>query len=286
MKAARLICVVCCLVSFELPSGKYASAAERVTLTQSEPERVTLLDATYWVGRDGTLEVEQNFSLELAEEIKESGPQLRFLSAFPGPGGFWLDTGFEVLESLRDGHPEPYELSQGEGYRTLRLGSDNHTLEPGRHEYRLRYRTLGNWSYHDGKAYGVFEVTRPFELLPMDRVTARILLPDYADAGPYSGALKGSSTPGPGFLISREGSRTNVETTAPLRADHSLLLTMSWPCGEFASGFQWLEVMRQHPRIPLAGLAGILLIGCLVALIRRFRLRFMRVSELASASPK
>lgn len=71
-----------------------------MSLDQSEAEGVTLLDATYWVGRDGTLEVEQNFSLELAEEIKESGPQLRFLSAFSGPGGFWLDPGFEVLKSL------------------------------------------------------------------------------------------------------------------------------------------------------------------------------------------
>lgn len=281
MNVARLICVVCCLVSFGFPSGKKASAAERVTLNQSEAERVTLLDATYWVGRDGTLEVEQNFSLEVAEQIKESGPQLRFLSAFPGPGGFWLDTGFEVLESFRDGHPEPYELSQGDGYRTLRLGSADLTLEPGRHEYRLRYRTLGNWSYQDGMAYAVFEVTKPFELLPMDRVTARILLPDYADAGPYSGALQGSSNPGAGFLVSREGSRTNVETTAPLRADHSLLLTMSWPCGEFASGFQWLEVMRQHPRIPLAGLATLLLIGCLVALIRRFWMRSVRATKVA-----
>jgi hypothetical protein len=57
---------------------------------------------------------------------------------------------------------------------------------------------------------------------------------------------------------------------------------MSWPCGEFASGFQWLEVMRQHPGIPLAGLAALVLVAYLVAMIRRFRMRSVRGGKVAS----
>jgi len=254
---------------------------------QSKGERVTLLDATYWVGGDGQLEVEQNFSLEITGESMETGPELRFLTAFPGPGGLLLDTGFTVLESDRDGQPEPYDLIEGEGYRTLRMGAADRTLEPGQHEYRLRYRTLGNWNYREGMAYGVFEITRPFEGLPMDRVTARVLLPGDLNAGQYAGALDGSSAAGVGFLVSQESSRTNVETTAPLRANHSLLLTMAWPCGKFAPQSRWLAVMQQHPRIPLAGISGLLLIGCLVALIRGYRRRrAMREPKTAATSAR
>lgn len=87
--------------------------------------------------------------------------------------------------------------------------------------------------------------------------------------------------PGPeesGFETILQG-RVTVRTTRALGENHSFFINLVWPSGTFAMQSQWMRVIQQHPRIPLAAFSGVLLIWALLLILWRASDRRRRTKQ-------
>ncbi len=249
-----------CLVSFSI------AAPEEV-----EP-RIVSLDVTVDVGRDGSMKVRHQFDLQVdGEEIKR-GPCLNFVTAYKGPGGLILDMDMEVLEVMRDGEPEAFHEEIKEGHRSIFCGSPFATLEPGVYQYEVAYRAEGDWIFRGKKAYGIFDITGPFVGLPIDKVRARVQMPEGIRAEQFSASLMGNVGEGSGYVAMDSGDKLVIETTQPLNQNHGVFMNAVWPAGDYATRSRWAQVIRQHPRIPISAFTAMALLTALgIVLLRAWR---------------
>ncbi len=231
--------------------------------------RIVSLDVTVDVERDGSMEVRHKFDLQIdGKEIKR-GPCLNFVTAYKGPGGLVLDMDMEFLEVLRDGEPEEHHEEVMYGHRSLFCGSAYTTLEPGIYSYEISYRAEGDWIFRGKNSYGIFDITGPFAGLPIDKVRARVQMPEGVRASQFSASLMGNTGEGSGFVSVDGGDKLVIETTQPLNRHHGVFMNAVWPAGDFAIRSRWGQVIRQHPRIPISVFVGTALLWALVIVLWR-----------------
>lgn len=217
--------------------------------------------------------MQQIFRIRVEGEVFTRGPVLHFLTVFPGPAGLILDTGMEIDLVLRDGNPEPFRLEKGDGYLSLWIGSPDIKLEHREHTYTVTSRGRADWRQAGGELSGGIDATGYLPRIPIDRAEIIVSLPEGVAPTKFSPAVTGFEVrpepDDPGFETTRQGSRMTVRTTRPLGENHSVFLNLTWPSATFAGQSQWREVLRQHPRIPLAAFSGVLLLWALVLLLWR-----------------
>lgn len=245
-------------------------------------ERITDLRVTYAFEREGTISMEQTFRLRVAGEKIKRGPVLNYLTVFPGPAGLILDTEMEIDGVLRDGKPEPYREEKGSGFLSLLIGSPEVELEHREHNYTVISRSKADWRQAGGEFTGVIDVTGALPRIPIDRAEVKVSLPDGVTLLKFSPAVTGfEERPGPeesGFETILQG-RVTVRTTRALGENHSFFINLAWPSGTFAMQSQWMRVIQQHPRIPLAAFSGVLLIWALLLILWRASDRRRRTKQ-------
>ncbi|MEM9280728.1 MAG: hypothetical protein AAGA96_02785 [Verrucomicrobiota bacterium] len=230
--------------------------------------RVLSLQVTSKVDREGWVVTEKRFSLQVDGKDIKRGPCLSFLTVYEGPGGLILNNGLEVLEVTRAGNPEPYHLDHGDGFLTLFCGSSELELEPGIYQYMIRSRSRGSWKHLGEDSYGAFDITGPFQHHPIDSLDARLEFPENVEAKQFSAALMGHTGTGSGYEAGKDGSELWLKSTAPLSSNHAVFMNVVWPSSEFAHRSQWLQILQQHPRVPLSVFAATVLLVALMMLIR------------------
>ncbi|MEX2580065.1 MAG: DUF2207 domain-containing protein [Verrucomicrobiales bacterium] len=245
--------------------------------------RLHSLEVTVEEKRDGTVEVEQTFTLEAEGRTIRRGPVLNFVTVFHGPAELVLDNGMKVESVVRKGEAEPFQEVRGDGQRLLFIGSEDVVLEHGRHEYTVRYRALGGWRKRGGELFDAFDVTGPFQGFVIDRVRARVILPSGVALERHSTSLTGSKAEGPGFTVVGSGNELAVETTAPLVGNHSLFLNTSWSAAGFSGRRHWVQVLLQHPRLPLSAFGGAALLLALWLILAGSRRREKNKTVAATA---
>ena len=217
--------------------------------------------------------MQQTFRIRVEGEIFKRGPVLNFLTVFSGPGGLTLDTGMEIEAVLRDGKPEPYRVEKGSGFLSLLIGSPEVELEHREHTYTVTSRSGADWRQAGGEFAGAVDVTGSFPQVPIDRAEIKLTLPEGVNLVKFSPVLNGfEERPGAddaGFETILQSNKVTVRTTRALGENHSVFLNLTWPSGTFAMQSQWMKVLQQHPRIPLAAFSGVLLLWALVIILVR-----------------
>jgi len=245
----------------------------RVPDTAVAGERITDLQAAYLFEREGVIAMQQTFRLRVAGELFKRGPVLNFLTVFPGPAGLILDTGMEIDSVLRDGNAEPYRVEKGNGFLSLLIGSPEVELEHREHTYTVTSRSGADWRQAGGEFAGVVDVTGSFPQVPIDHAEIKLTLPEGVNLVKFSPVVTGfEERPGSGnagFDAVLQGNSVTLRTTRALGENHSVFLNLTWPSGTFAMQSQWMKVLQQHPRIPLAVLSGVLLLWALVIILLR-----------------
>lgn len=241
-------------------------------------ERIHSVEISYEIRRDGTVEFEQCFRLGVAGVAIRRGPVLNYLTVFQGPGGLVLDNELEILDVVRDGSPEVFLAEPKDGFTTLFIGASDRDLEHRVHEYRVRGRTQSDWRQGEGEFSAVFDLVGPLPRLPIEALTATIRLPEGVEVSQYTPSATGvvdavAARRGPAFESGFADGVLTVRATAALGADRSFFVNLSWPSATFATKSQWLKVMRQHPKIPLAGFSALLLLWALLLLVKQIARR-------------
>jgi len=141
-------------------------------------ERILSFDSTITVNRDGTLEVHEAIRVRAEGQNIRRGIYRDYPTIYPRADGGSTVVGFDFQSARRDGNDEPWRAeNRGNGVRVY-VGSPQSTVSHGEHLYELVYRTdrqMGYFADHDelywnatGNGWG----------FPIDRATARVLLPD------------------------------------------------------------------------------------------------------------
>ncbi len=241
--------------------------------TPSVEETLESLDVLIEVLRDGRVRLEQTFVLHVTGNSIRRGPVLFYLTAFRGPGGLVLENGMEVEEVWRDDAPEPFRAVSDGGYLRLTCGSSNVFLENGTHRYTIRSIARGDWRHEGGMAMGVFDVLGPLQGFTIDSARVRFRLPDGVLLDRQTVALRTAS----GALIDYDASSTTtewvVQATEPLEKGSAFFVNAVWPSGGFDTKSHWLEIIKQHPKLPLTGFTALLLFSVLVLVVGRARRR-------------
>ncbi len=97
-----------------------------------------------------------------------------------------LGRGVEVLSVTRDGRKEDYHTNRAGGQLTLYAGRRKVMLEPGTYRYRLRYRLQGMVARTDEVDELNLNLLGPDVSLPVDSLSATLLLPPGLTAVQYA----------------------------------------------------------------------------------------------------
>jgi hypothetical protein len=267
------------LVTLALPLGAAVEEdhdhdhPETARVTPDPAERIHSLEVDYEIHRDGVVSFEQRFKLGVAGVAIRRGPVLNYLTVFQGPGGLVLDTELEILEVTRDGTSETFRADYQSGFLSLYLGDKDRDLEHRDHDYVIKGRMREDWRRGEGEFSTVIDLVGALPTLPIDAAVATVRLPEGVPVLRYTPSVTGvdpeAERHGPAWRAEAAGNRIRVEATAPMGENRSFFLNLAWPSATFATKSQWMLVMKQHPRLPLAAFSGLVLCWALLLLVRR-----------------
>lgn len=226
-------------------------------------ERILSFHSEIVVLQDGSQQVTETIRVRAEGQQIRQGIYRDFPTDYKDRIGNRYRVGFEVLGANRDGHPENYFTQpQGNGVR-IYLGRKGVFLSPGNYAYELTYRTdrqLGFFADHDELYWNVTGNGWDF---PIDRVSARVLLPegipsDELQADGYTGPI-GSKSQDYQASIDYTGEVT-FTGTRPLGPREGLTIVVTWPKGYIQEPTQSEQVVAvlHDNRVWLVALAGLL----------------------------
>nr|WP_280638902.1 DUF2207 domain-containing protein [Sphingomicrobium aestuariivivum] len=178
--------------------------------------------------------------------------------------GRTVNVGFDFLAAERDGRREEYQVTRQANGARIRLGSADHFLSDGVHEYRLRYRikrAIGRFEEFDELYWNVTGNGWEF---PIDRSSATIRLPKPADLVQYSSYTGRQGEQGtPARLDRAEPGVTRFEYDRRLAPGEGLTVAVAFPKGVVAPLSTATKFRRQLADVvpPVAGLLGLLLVA-------------------------
>lgn len=183
--------------------------------------------------------VEANGDLLVTEtiEVVADGIDIRrgiyrdFPTDYEGPLGLHDRVGFEVLEILRDGRPEPWFESSMDNGKRIYIGDEDRMLPPGRHVYVLVYRTDRQIAFLEEVDELAWNVTGNDWSFTIEKAQGTITLPPGAqalDVAAYTGDYGSTARDA---AIAASGGRITFETSRSLGPYQGLTVAVSWPMG-------------------------------------------------------
>ena len=200
-----------------------AEAAERIHEYRSEIE----------VHADASMTVTETIVVEAEGKVIRRGIYRDFPTDYRDRFGNRYRVAFDVLGVSRNGAAEPYHLDQRSNGVRVYVGSADRLVEPGRHEYQIRYRTDRQLGYFDGHDELYWNVTGNGWDLPIDAASAVVRLPpsvprEELELEAYTGA-QGSKEQAFAAMVSGDAAR--IEATRRLEPREGLTIVVSWPKG-------------------------------------------------------
>ncbi len=195
-------------------------------------ERIESYDIDVAVNADGSLEVTERI------RVRAEGTQIRrgiyrdFPTRYRDRLGNRVVVGFEVLEVLRNGQPEPWFTERRANGVRVNTGNDDLLPVPATHSYSLRYRTtrqLGFFDDHDELYWNAIGTGWDFAI-DGGRIEVRLPQEVPVDALSVDGWTGAQGTRGRGVVASRPAAGTaRWDLTAPLQPGEGLTVLLAFP---------------------------------------------------------
>ena len=195
-------------------------------------EEILSYDVTVNVGSDSVLNVEERIRVNAERQQIRHGIYRDFPVIYRLPDGYVRRVGFTITGITRDGHDEPWHSQRLGNYKRIYIGDKDVYVDPGPHDYVLRYRTSRQLRYFTDHDEIYWNATGNFWLFPIDNASARIVLPAGArilSKAAYTGMF---DTSGHDWRIASQSDNSiTFETTRALRANEGLTVAVGFPKG-------------------------------------------------------
>jgi len=146
--------------------------------------------------------------------------------------GEHIEAGYRVLEVLRNGSGEPYEIVRNEAEIEIRTGREGVPLKPGIHVYTLVYRADGLVRMQRETDALAWNATGSFSL-PIERADVSVELPVGARILDHGAYILNPGACGKDNGVSHyfELDRLIYRTLRPMQPGECLMIEVTWPKG-------------------------------------------------------
>jgi uncharacterized membrane protein YgcG len=164
-----------------------AAAALALTASFGQPalaqddERILSYHSDIQVHDDSSMTVTETITVRVRGVNIQRGIYRDFPTRYADKYGNAYVVGFELLEVLRDGNPEPHHIAPMSNGKRIYIGHEDVFLPWGEYTYTIKFRTyrqLGFFADHDELYWNAIGTGWDF---PIDEASATVTLP--ADAG-------------------------------------------------------------------------------------------------------
>lgn len=194
-------------------------------------ERILSYDSRIEIGVDGAIDVTETIRVRAEGRQINRGIFRDLPVLYKGRWGLKEAKPFRVLETTRDGTPEPHVVEKYQAGIRIRIGRASHQLETGEYTYTIHYRSEGQLLFHDEFDELYWNVTGNEWAFPIDSSSATIVLPDNLEvrsAEGYMGVRGSKESPGPAAV---SGNEVTIVTSRVLTPGEGLTISVTWPHG-------------------------------------------------------
>ncbi len=221
-------------------------------------ERIVDFDSVITVEPDASLVVRETIVVAAEGLQIKRGIYRDFPTIYTDRHGVRTVVRFDVESVRRNNQEEAYHTeSRSNGVR-LYIGSADVFIPSGQHIYEIVYRTNRQISHYDDFDELYWNVTGNGWVFPMERVRARLRIPDGAQVIQTFAYTGRSGADGQDYVTGTHGEGDPwFETTRRLEAYEGVTIAVSWPPG-FVTRPSAAENMLEFIRANLQIAAGIL----------------------------
>ena len=188
-----------------------------VAVTASAQERVLQFDSAIAVHKDGSLTVTERIRVRSENRKIRHGIYRDFPIRYREQGGYWRRVGFSIISVRRDNHGEPFFTQPSGDHKRIYIGDKNTYVDPGTHIYEITYKTTRQLRYFDKYDELYWNVTGNRWDFPIDKVIARVTLPEGAGIFQQRGYTGRYGQRGADYrVVEQTGNSITYETTRPL----------------------------------------------------------------------
>ncbi|EON76781.1 hypothetical protein ADIS_2652 [Lunatimonas lonarensis] len=234
-------------------------------LPAQDREEILNYQSAIEVRIDGTLQVTETITVKSLQQAIQRGIFRTFPTIYRDAYGNRVKVGFTVQEILKDGQPEPYEVSAEGDYKIVRIGDPEVFLPRGNHTYTIYYTTNRQIGFFEDFDELYWNIIGPDWSFPILQAEARITLPPQASiiqfAG-YAGAVGNDSCDCELEKIADH--IVSVKLNKVLNPNEALTVAVAWPKGiiqEPTANEQRLRFLGDNSGILLALLGLILVVA-------------------------
>jgi uncharacterized membrane protein YgcG len=193
-------------------------------------ERIDRFDVAIEVQTDGDILVTEVIAVTAEGDVIRRGI-FRDLPRYLESNGAQLAQGYDVISVKRDGREEPYATETDGGAFRIRIGEEDIFLEPGPHEYEIRYRVRNQVRYFESFDEVYWNATGNFWAFPILTARASITLPPGARVSATRGYTGSLGAQGADYTHTGSGGRHVFATTRRLEAGEGLTVAIGFDKG-------------------------------------------------------
>lgn len=230
--------------------------------TAAADERILDLRSDIEVHEDGWLTITETIRVNAEGQNIRRGIYRDFPTRYKDRLGNRVRVEFQPVSVLRNGESEAWHTEGRSNGVRVYVGSAARMLEPGVHEYQLKFRTNRQLGFFDGHDELYFNAIGTGWVFPIDHAVVQVTLPSgppggFLEVGSFSGSYGSKGSYAKGDVIASD--RVRFETTKALAPHEGLTVLVSWPRGLVAEPgigrkAQWFFADNGAALVLLAGL--------------------------------
>ena len=210
--------------------------------------------------RNGDLLVTETIQIRAEGQQIKRGILRDFPTTYHRTDGSRVEVGFDVQSVTRDGSVEEFATEKMANGVRVRIGSAGRSVNPGLHEYVIRYRTTRQIGFFDGYDELYWNATGNGWTFPIDVAEARINLPDkveFKQSAFYTGAQ--GATGKDATIVEQQPGRIVFRTTRPMPVANGLTVAAGFAKGvvlQPTSTQQFQSMLQDDPALRIAVIGG------------------------------
>ena len=212
------------------------------------------------VQRNGDLQVTETIAIRAEGNQVKRGILRDFPTVYHRADGSRVEVRFDIESVMRDGQIEGHSTERMANGVRVRIGRADRTVNPGVHQYVIRYRTTRQIGFFKDYDELYWNATGTGWTFPIDVAEARINLPERVEfkqsaiyTGPQDARGKDAT------VVEQQPGRIVFRTTRALPVANGLTVAAAWPKGIVAepTGRQQIEaVLSDDPELIAAAVGG------------------------------